>query len=170
MGIQEAREQIKGQLRAYVESVTQKSKGANLYVCPLCGSGTGKSGTGAFSIKNGTSWKCFSCNAGGDIFDLYGTINGTADYNEQLRGLSELYGIQVATSHSTAQEDFSPEYQNQSKNEQNAHNNIHIDVYTQTYQAKAADYTDFFLQAHKAVCQTDYWKKRVGGSDRMAVF
>lgn len=160
MGIQEAREQIKGQLRAYVESVTQKSKGANLYVCPLCGSGTGKSGTGAFSIKNGTSWKCFSCNAGGDIFDLYGTINGTADYNEQLRGLSELYGIQVATSHSTAQEDFSPEYQNQSKNEQNAHNNIHIDVYTQTYQAKAADYTDFFLQAHKAVCQTDYWKKR----------
>ena len=160
MGIQEAREQIKGQLRAYVESVTQKSKGANLFVCPLCGSGTGKSGTGAFSIKNGTSWKCFSCNAGGDIFDLYGTINGTADYNEQLRGLSELYGIQVATSHSTAQEDFSPEYQNQSKNEQNAHNNIHIDVYTQTYQAKAADYTDFFLQAHKAVCQTDYWKKR----------
>ena len=160
MGIQEAREQIKGQLRAYVESVTQKSKGANLYVCPLCGSGTGKSGTGAFSIKNGTSWKCFSCNAGGDIFDLYGAINGTADYNEQLRGLSELYGIQAATSHSTAQEDFSPEYQNQSKNEQNAHNNIHISVYTQTYQAKAADYTDFFLQAHKAVCQTDYWKKR----------
>lgn len=160
MGIQEAREQIKGQLRAYVESVTQKSKGANLYVCPLCGSGTGKSGTGAFSIKNGTSWKCFSCNAGGDIFDLYGAINGTADYNEQLRGLSELYGIQAATSHSTAQEDFSPEYQNQSKNEQNAHNNIHIAVYTQTYQAKAADYTDFFLQAHKAVCQTDYWKKR----------
>ena len=154
---QDAREQLKGYLRNYVESVTQKSKGANLYVCPLCGSGTGKSGTGAFSIKNGTSWKCFSCNAGGDIFDLYGAINGTADHNEQLRGLSELYGVQVASYRSTAQEDFSPEYQNPAKNERYTHNSIHTSVYTQT---ETEDYTDFFLQAHKAVEQTDYWKKR----------
>ena len=154
---QDAREQLKGYLRNYVESVTQKSKGANLYVCPLCGSGTGKSGTGAFSIKNGTGWKCFSCNAGGDIFDLYGAINGTADHNEQLRGLSELYGVQVASCRSTAQEDFSPEYQNPTKNERYTYNSIHTSVYTQ---AETEDYTDFFLQAHKAVEQTDYWKKR----------
>ena len=157
---QDAREQLKGYLRNYVESVTQKSKGANLYVCPLCGSGTGKSGTGAFSIKNGTSWKCFSCNAGGDIFDLYGAINGTADHNEQLKGLSELYGIQLASYRSTAQEDFSPEYQNHAKNEQYTHNSIHTSVYTQADPPQQTDYTDFFLQAHKAVEQTDYWKRR----------
>lgn len=157
---QDAREQLKGYLRNYVESVTQKSKGANLYVCPLCGSGTGKSGTGAFSIKNGTSWKCFSCNAGGDIFDLYGAINGTTDYNEQLRGLSEMYGIQVASYRSTAQEDFSPEYQNHAKSEQYTHNSIHTSVYTQADPPQQTDYTDFFLQAHKAVEQTDYWKRR----------
>lgn len=157
---QDAREQLKGYLRNYVESVTQKSKGANLYVCPLCGSGTGKSGTGAFSIKNGTSWKCFSCNAGGDIFDLYGAINGTTDHNEQLRGLSEMYGIQVASYRSTAQEDFSPEYQNHAKNEQYTHNSIHTAVYTQADPPQQTDYTDFFLQAHKAVEQTDYWKRR----------
>lgn len=157
---QDAREQLKGYLRNYVESVTQKSKGANLYVCPLCGSGTGKSGTGAFSIKNGTSWKCFSCNAGGDIFDLYGAINGTTDHNEQLRGISEMYGIQVASYRSTAQEDFSPEYQNHVKNEQYTHNSIHTTVYTQADPPQQTDYTDFFLQAHKAVEQTDYWKRR----------
>lgn len=157
---QDAREQLKGYLRNYVESVTQKSKGANLYVCPLCGSGTGKSGTGAFSIKNGTSWKCFSCNAGGDIFDLYGAINGTADHNEQLKGLSELYGIQVASYRSTAQEDFSPEYQNHAKSERYTHNSIHTSVYTQADPPQQTDYTDFFLQAHKAVEQTDYWKRR----------
>lgn len=157
---QDAREQLKGYLRNYVESVTQKSKGANLYVCPLCGSGTGKSGTGAFSIKNGTSWKCFSCNAGGDIFDLYGAINGTTDHNEQLRGLSEMYGIQVASYRSTAQEDFSPEYQNHAKSEQYTHNSIHTSVYTQADPPQQTDYTDFFLQAHKAVDQTDYWKRR----------
>ena len=157
---QDAREQLKGYLRNYVESVTQKSKGANLYVCPLCGSGTGKSGTGAFSIKNGTSWKCFSCNAGGDIFDLYGAINGTADHNEQLKGLSELYGIQVASYRSTAQEDFKPEYQSNAQSEQYTHNSIHTSVYTQADPPQQTDYTDFFLQAHKAVEQTDYWKRR----------
>lgn len=157
---QDAREQLKGYLRNYVESVTQKSKGANLYVCPLCGSGTGKSGTGAFSIKNGTSWKCFSCNAGGDIFDLYGAINGTTDHNEQLRGLSEMYGIQVASYRSTAQEDFSPEYQKQDENERYTHNSIHTSVYTQADPPQQTDYTDFFFQAHKAVEQTDYWKRR----------
>ena len=157
---QNAREQLKGYLRNYVESVTQKSKGANLYVCPLCGSGTGKSGTGAFSIKNGTSWKCFSCNAGGDIFDLYGAINGTADHNEQLKGLSELYGVQIASYRSTAQEDFNPEYQNHAKTEQYTHNSIHTSVYTKTDPPQQTDYTDFFLQAHKAIDQTDYWKRR----------
>lgn len=157
---QDAREQLKGYLRNYVERVTQKSKGANLYVCPLCGSGTGKSGTGAFSIKDGISWKCFSCNAGGDIFDLYGAINGTADHNEQLKGLSELYGIQVASYRSTAHEDFSPEYQNHAKSEQYTHNSIHTSVYTQVDPPQQTDYTDFFLQAHKAVEQTDYWKRR----------
>ena len=138
---QEAREQLKGYLRNYVESVTQKSKGAN-YVCPLCGSGKGKNGTGAFSIRDNISWKCFSCNAGGDIFDLYGAINGTTDHNEQLRGLSEMYGVKV------------------DGKEQHTHNDIHTTVYTHTQQEETADYTNFFLQAHNAVEQTDYWKKR----------
>ena len=157
---QEVREQLKGQLRAYVESITQKSKGANMYVCPLCGSGTGKSGTGAFSIKNGTSWKCFSCNEGGDIFDLYGAINGTTDHNEQLRGLSEMYGIQVASYRSTAQEDFSPEYQKQDENERYTHNSIHTSVYTQADPPQQTDYTDFFLQAHSHIKETDYPQQR----------
>ena len=146
---QEAREQLKGQLRAYVESITQKSKGANMYVCPLCGSGTGRHKTGAFSIKNGTSWKCFSCNEGGDIFDLIGKYEGIADYSEQLKRAGELFGVTIDSYRATAQEDFR-EYQNHAKNEQYTHNSIHTSVY----------YTDFFLQAHKAVEQTDYWKRR----------
>ena len=36
-----AREQLKGNLRSYVEQITRKSKGANMFVCPLCGSGEG---------------------------------------------------------------------------------------------------------------------------------
>lgn len=62
--------ELKSFLRDYVEAITWRSKGKQ-WVCPLCGSGTGKNGTGAFSIdKDGTHWKCFACGRGGDIFDL----------------------------------------------------------------------------------------------------
>ena len=144
MDRQEARDQLKGQLRAYVESITSKSKGANMYVCPLCGSGTGSHSTGAFSIKDGTSWKCFSCNKGGDIFDLIGEYEGIADHSEQLKRAGELFGVTIDSYRATAQEDFR-EYQNQPKNEQYTHSNIHT-----------TDYTQFFLQANRDIGKTSY--------------
>lgn len=140
---QEAREQLKEQLKPYVESITRKSKGANMYVCPLCGSGTGSHSTGAFSIK-GTSWKCFSCNEGGDIFDLIGKHEGITDYSEQLKRAGELFGVSIDIYRATAQEDFR-EYQNPPKNEQYTHNNIHT-----------TDYTQFFLQANRDIEKTSY--------------
>ena len=143
MDRQEAREQLKEQLKPYVESITHKSKGANMYVCPLCGSGTGSHSTGAFSIK-GTSWKCFSCNEGGDIFDLIGKHEGITDYSEQLKRAGELFGISIDSYRATAQEDFR-EYQNQPKSEQYTHNNIHT-----------TDYTQFFLQANRDIEKTSY--------------
>jgi len=143
MDRQEAREQLKEQLKPYVESITHKSKGANMYVCPLCGSGTGSHSTGAFSIK-GTSWKCFSCNEGGDIFDLIGKREGITDYSEQLKRAGELFGVSIDSYRATAQEDFRA-YQNQPKSEQYTHNNIHT-----------TDYTQFFLQANRDIEKTSY--------------
>lgn len=145
MDRQEAREQLKGQLRAYVESITKKSKGANMYVCPLCGSGTGSHSTGAFSItRDGTSWKCFSCNEGGDIFDLIGKHEGIADHTEQLKRAGEIFGVSIDPYRATAQEDFR-ETQNQPKNEQYTHISIHT-----------TDYTQFFLQANRDIEKTSY--------------
>ncbi len=157
-----AREQLKGDLRSYVEQITRKSKGANMYVCPLCGSGEGHNGTGAFSIKDGTSWKCFSCNKGGDIFDLIGEYEGIADHTEQLKRAGELFGITIDSYRSSAREDFSPapEYQKQDKTEQYTHSNIHTNTYAQQPQTAGADYTDFFLQAHSHIAETDYPQQR----------
>ena len=141
-----AREQLKGDLRSYVEQITRKSKGANMYVCPLCGSGEGHNGTGAFSIKDGTSWKCFSCNEGGDIFDLIGKYEGITDYSEQLKRAGELFGVSIDSYRATAQEDFR-EYLKQPKTEQYTHNSIHT---------TATDYTQFFLQANRDIEKTNY--------------
>lgn len=154
-----AREQLKGNLRSYVEKITRKSKGANMYVCPLCGSGEGHNGTGAFSIKDGISWKCFSCNKGGDIFDLIGEYEGIADHTEQLKRAGGIFGITID---SYTREDFSPApaYQKQDKTEQYTHSNIHTNTYTQQPQTAGADYTDFFSQAHSHIEETDYPQRR----------
>lgn len=145
----EAREFLKQHLKDYVESITQRSKGTNMYVCPLCGSGTGSKHSGAFSIKNGVSWKCFSCNKGGDIFDIIGEYEGILDHTEQLKRACNIYGIEISTSF-TAQEDFKPEYQNQYKNEQYTHTNIYTNQ----------SFKDFFLQAHNNIKKTDYPERR----------
>lgn len=136
MNRQDAREQLKENLRNYVESITQESKGTNMYVCPLCGSGTGTHGTGAFSIKDETSWKCFACGKSGDIFDLIGEHERLPDYNDQLKRAGELFGITIDRCKNPAKEDFSPapEYMTEAE----------------------VDYTSFFLQAAKDITKTSY--------------
>ena len=61
--------------------------------CPCCSSGKGANRTPAFSIK-GQRWKCFACQAGGDIFDLAGAIHATQDKKEQLALVKEWVGVQ----------------------------------------------------------------------------
>lgn len=73
-------------LQAYAEANLESVRGG--FVCPACKSGTGSNHTPAFSIK-GEKWKCFSCNAGGDIYDLAGIIHETQDRREQLRIVAE---------------------------------------------------------------------------------
>ena len=92
------RDEIKGRLREYVESITTADKraGRNMYKCPLCGSGShgGQNSNGAFSITgNGTAWKCFSCNKGGDIFDLVAEYKGIGDFKDQLEYLKGEFNI-----------------------------------------------------------------------------
>lgn len=90
---QEARENLKPYLVDYVNKITDKSKGANKYVCPLCASGTGKNKSGAFSVYvRKQSFKCFSCGAGGDITDLYKQVNGT-DEKTAVKELCAMYGV-----------------------------------------------------------------------------
>lgn len=132
------REQLKGQLRNYVESITEKSKGKNKYVCPLCSSGTGKNGTGAFTITDtGDNWKCFACNEGGDIFDLVGNVRGLTGYKEQLDYLKGLYSYSLE-----ANNNYVPPVPPVRKEKQE--------------EEQKTDYTNFFLEANKNIEKTDY--------------
>ena len=146
MDYNRAREELKPFLQDYVEKITEKSKGANMYVCPLCGSGRGHNHTGAFSIdkSNPTRFKCFSCGAGGDIFDLIGAVENIPEPLDQLRRAGELYGVEVA--------------QNQPKNERYTHMDIHTDTYTHT--GGNMDNILYYKACHSKLAETDYHTQR----------
>jgi replicative DNA helicase len=140
----QARRQIKGNLRDYVERITEKSKGANMYVCPLCGSGSGPNGTGAFSIKDGTSWKCFSCDQGGDIFDLIGAREGITDTAEIFKRAYEIYGLEVeGYTHNT-----------------HTTQKIHKPPKAAEVFKAASDLAAYFDESHKRISETDYPQQR----------
>ena len=94
------REELKSRLSSYVRSITtpDRKAGKNMYKCPLCGSGThkGANSDGAFSIyDNGKKWKCFSCNQGGDIFNLIGLLVGVSDFPTRIKRATEVTGFTV---------------------------------------------------------------------------
>lgn len=87
----ETYDKVKTHLSEYVETVLDRSKGRDKYCCPFCGSGTGKNGTGEFSImKDRIHWGCRVCGRHGDIFDLYAAINKT-DTKTSARELVNMY-------------------------------------------------------------------------------
>ncbi len=84
--------EIKRHLIDYVHEITTKSKGRNQYICPICGSGNGSNHTGAFTVYPETnSYYCFSCQASGDIFTLYGAMNNISDFKTVKKELENKY-------------------------------------------------------------------------------
>lgn len=103
---------LKSCLTDYVNSITTHS--GKLYNCPLCGSGTGKNHTGAFSIyANGERCKCFACGFGDtdagdtakDIFDLCAAYEKVS-LPEATKMIIERYGSPATAQRTTAAEDF----------------------------------------------------------------
>lgn len=160
------REELKPRLQEYVESITSKSKGNNMYVCPLCGSGQGHNHTGAFSIdrKDPTRWKCFSCGESGDIFDLIGKYENIPEPIEQLKRAGVLLNAKNFYEKGNTPFVFSKVSQNQTKSERYTDMNIHTDVYTQT---ESGDYVPYYRECQSHLSELDYHRKR-GISDKIA--
>ena len=141
MDRENAKTYMQSRLQEYMEQVTEKSK-YGLYVCPICGSGAGRNGTGAFGIysDNGTpKWKCQSCQAGGDIFDLVGEVERIADYAQKFKKACDILGVDLDDPKTMrAVEAFRKQEQDE--------------VIT--------DFTAFLLKAHANIDKTDYWAQR----------
>ena len=71
---------------------TQKAKNGG-YICPVCGNGGGKDGTGVKLIKGQLfRYKCFKCGTSGDVINFYAAERRISNA-EALQGIFTLYGL-----------------------------------------------------------------------------
>lgn len=87
------KDDLKSHLEEYVVQITEPGKNKGFYICPLCGSGRGKKQTGAFHLTGDKRhFKCFSCGAGGDLFDLIGQYEHITEPVQIFQRASQLFG------------------------------------------------------------------------------
>lgn len=157
MNKEEARQYIRDRATDYLKPDRSK-KG---YICPICGSGGGKNGTG-ITTKDKVHFTCWAagCFANADIIDIIGQENGLTDYNDKLQKAADVFKITIERGYSRmdAREDFAPapEYQKQDKIEHNTQQSLHNSTYTTIREETEPDYSDFFLQANKDIKKTSY--------------
>ena len=168
MEFDRAKEELKAKLPEYAAEVLTQSRGKNQYNCPFCGSGTGAKGTGALTIYPETSrYKCFSCGANGDIFDLAAQVEWL-ETGKVFKFLAEKYGLAVdyrkptnsgnihnEYTHNTYTTDIHTQY-TQTGNTQNIHKSNTQTTDTSNKHNSNTDYTEFYREANKHLAETDY--------------
>lgn len=133
-----AKEVARGQLANYLSG-----KGINTRKPFRCLNPEHSDTHASMSYKNNHA-HCFSCGAHYDIFDLISIEYGLSDDKDIFNKTYECLGIEIDnTAASTPAKKPAQENQNQPKTEQ-----------------KGKDYTDYFLQAHSRIGETDYFQKR----------
>lgn len=78
---------------ALMNAITEPDKSGRGYVCPLCGSGTGKNGTGLTPVKGRPGYfHCFAacCEFHGDVLELIGAVYHLNETAEQIEKAGEL--------------------------------------------------------------------------------
>lgn len=74
---------------------TQKARDGG-YVCPVCGNGSGKDGTGVKLIRGQTfRYKCFKCGTSGDVINFYAAEHHLSNA-EAIIEVIKLYGLDTA--------------------------------------------------------------------------
>ena len=120
-----------------------KDKSGKGFICPICGSGSGKNGTGLILHKE-THFKCFSCGFYGDMFEIIGKCEGLTDSAQIFNRAYEIFNIKIDTENFKPVSNFSPIPKNEKKENEKP----------------LTDYTEFFKKCKQDLNKTEYWRKR----------
>ncbi len=143
------RDQALEHIHQHPETYLQKARTEG-HICPICGSGSGPSGTG-ITTRDGVHFTCWakSCFKNADIPDIIAIKEGLEPSSAAaLQRAYDLYGITLEEhARATAYEDFKPE------------------AATPPAAAPAADqpahdYSAYYAAAHERIGQTDYPQRR----------
>ena len=145
------REEIIMAVNANPARFLERDRSDKGYVCPVCGSGSGKHGTGLTQWKNNPNhWHCWKCGEGGDIiFWLMRARN--LDFNEALEYGAREIGEKIETSNATFQ-NATLEIQ-----KEKSFNNPHLKEKTAE---ENANYTAMYEKAAEHLEETEYWAER----------
>lgn len=134
---EDARKEINERpLTDFIALQLSRKAGRNMYICPLCGSGSGKNGTGAFHIyPDSNRVFCYSC-------------GGFTDKGEDTIGaLRKIWNCDETEAFKRAGYEIDKDAPANNKNTIHQENNKH-----QKHQAEApADYTLFYRECNEAL-------------------
>lgn len=133
-------------IRSRAAEYLQRDKAGTGFVCPACGSGSGKHGTG-ISSKDGIHFTCWAgCYTNADIIDILGIANKIDGFNDRLEYAARIFGITI-DGKTTAAEDFAPARPPE---------HIHTQTYTQRQTAPEVveDFTPYIEAAHQELMTT----------------
>ena len=139
----EARQYIIDRYKDYLKPDRSK-KG---FICPICNSGSGKSGTGITTKDNGEHFTCWTgCYTNASLVDIIGLQYGLTAPADMFAKAYEIFNIKIDdTQYTTHNTQESRKAMNENKT---------------TAQETVIDFTSFFLEANKNIGQTDYAAKR----------
>lgn len=134
----EARNEVNSSAAQYL----QRDRSGKGYICPVCGSGGGKNGTGITS-KDGIHFTCWAgCFTNSDLLDIIGIQYSLDAFPEKLNKACELLRIPLDDHQPRKAPSSSPSYRQQPP------------------AAPAQDQSAYFAECHARIEQTDYWKRR----------
>lgn len=160
---EKAVEEIKRQWPALIGQFTREAprrvNGAPSYVCPLCGNGSGRDGTGIAEDPGAPGYfKCFKCGFYGDIIQIAREVTD-ADYNQTVNSLAGALGIAIdnqapGNALKTAQNGAKPAKRAEgikgASGQENAPESF-IQTEKPIEEKPPVDYSEFLLQAQKQI-------------------
>lgn len=126
----------KNYIRSHAKNYLTVDESGKGFICPICGSGKGKHGTG-ITTKDGIHFTCWAgCFTNSDIIDIIGIEYSITDSKEKFDKAFEKFGLTTGNKEYRTEKDFY--------------------LRTKIKKNEKVDYTDFYNGAHKNLHKTNY--------------
>ena len=142
------RHEAKELILSATPTLLQRDRNGKGYICPICGSGSGRNGTG-ITTRDGLHFACWrGCFTHADIFDIIGMEYHLTSYNDKLRKCCELIGI---------------DYKALQADQTTSHRTSHyqpLQPLAERQDKPRTDYTDFYKACMGKIGECDYLQRR----------